>query len=164
MIEIVHAKAGFLSCRIVLETSERGVTRTGKLTDGSIREVRFVSRLAKNSRLSPYATFVTHALTSWAEGDERALDGIGVQYQGTEFQTDVLRALRNVEYGSTASYQDLAVGSGYPKAHRAVASVCAKNRIPLILPCHRIIKSDGTLGNYYYGTDLKRKMLAIESG
>lgn len=148
----------------MLDTSERGVTRTGKSTEGSVREVRFVSRIAKKSPLSPYAKFIANALTRWGEGDEQALDGIGVQYQGTEFQTDVLRALRHVGFGSTVSYQDLAALSGYPKAYRAVASVCAKNRIPLIVPCHRIIKSDGTLGNYYYGTDIKRKMLAIESG
>lgn len=147
----------------MLDTEEHGVTRTGDVTNGSVLELRFVAHAGKNSSLSPYANFVAQALQRWAEGEGKGLDGIGVHIRGTEFQLKVLKAMRNIEFASTASYQELAVLSGYPKAYRAVANVCASNRIPLIIPCHRIIKSDGSIGNYFYGTPLKRKMLAIES-
>lgn len=154
---------GFLTCQIVVDTDIHGKTRSGTLTDGAVLEMTFISRIAKSKSVSTYAKFVTNALGSWAEGDRHALDGIGVEIRGTEFQIDVLQAMRNIDYGSTASYQDLAMLSGYPRAYRAVASVCAKNQIPLILPCHRIIKSDGSIGDYFYGTELKRKILSTES-
>lgn len=141
----------------------QGIRRAGTVTNGSVLELKFISRAKKNTSSSPYAKFVANALERWADGEGTALDEIGVQFRGTEFQLKVLKALRNVEFASTASYQDLALLSGYPKAYRAVANVCANNQIPLIIPCHRIIKSDGSLGNYYYGTDIKRKILAIES-
>jgi methylated-DNA-[protein]-cysteine S-methyltransferase len=73
-----------------------------------------------------------------------------IDMSGTPFQVDVYKTLLKVGYGQTTSYQELAKKAGYPKAYRAVGTVMANNNIPFIIPCHRVIKSDGSLGNYVF--------------
>jgi len=80
----------------------------------------------------------------------------------TVFEADVLRALARVAYGRTVSYRDLAVASGRPLAFRAVGSVMARNQLPVILPCHRVIYSDGSLGPYGDDPAWKRRLLHVE--
>jgi len=80
----------------------------------------------------------------------------------TAFEADVLRALSRVPYGRAVSYRDLARDAGHPTAWRATGTVMARNELPIVLPCHRITRSDGTLG--YYGSDpaWKRRLLELE--
>ncbi len=82
----------------------------------------------------------------------------------TEFQQGVLTTLRNVTYGKTISYGELAKLSGCPRGARAIGTVMAKNPLPLIIPCHRVIKSDGSLGYFSGagGVHTKQKMLTLE--
>jgi O-6-methylguanine DNA methyltransferase len=80
----------------------------------------------------------------------------------TPFETDVVRALARVPYGSTVSYRDLATAAGRPGAFRAVGSVMARNRLPVILPCHRVIYSDGRLGPYGDDPTWKPRLLRLE--
>lgn len=82
----------------------------------------------------------------------------------TEFQQGVLTMLRQITYGKTISYGELAELSGCPRGARAVGTVMAKNPLPLIIPCHRVIKSDGSLGYFSGagGVDTKQKMLTLE--
>ena len=105
---------------------------------------------------------VTGALRRYFDGDLDALESIPVTLQLTEFQLRVLRSMRKIKTGTTMSYQQLAIKSGSPRASRAVGSACAKNPIPLIIPCHRVITSDGSLGNYGYGKKRKRWLLEFE--
>jgi len=80
----------------------------------------------------------------------------------TPFQRDVLAALRRVSYGEVVSYSDLARLAGHPRAQRAVGTFCARNRFPLVVPCHRVVSSEG-LGSYgSLGLDYKRRLLALE--
>lgn len=81
---------------------------------------------------------------------------------GTEFEREVWHALREVPYGETRSYKWLAERIGRPKAVRAVGQALGKNPIPIVIPCHRIIESDGSLGGYTGGTDIKRRLLDLE--
>lgn len=83
----------------------------------------------------------------------------------TAFQERVVRATRRIPYGQTISYGQLAAKAGSPRAARAVGNVMASNRIPVIIPCHRVIASGGRPGGFSapLGTDLKQRMLAIES-
>lgn len=81
---------------------------------------------------------------------------------GTEFQNAVWRALIDIPYGETRSYKDIAVAIGRPKAYRAVGSACNRNPIGLIVPCHRVIGSQGSLTGYAGGLDLKEKLLNHE--
>ena len=96
-------------------------------------------------------------------GDMSALDKIPSSQTGTEFRQAAWSALKNVPSGKTISYTQLAKASGDPKAVRVAGSVCAQNRLVLLIPCHRVIKSDGELGNYLYGTDIKQWLLNHEA-
>jgi methylated-DNA-[protein]-cysteine S-methyltransferase len=80
----------------------------------------------------------------------------------TAFEADVLRALARVPYGRMVSYRDLARDAGYPNAYRATGSVMARNELPVILPCHRVTRSDGQLGNYGDDPSWKRRLLELE--
>jgi len=79
------------------------------------------------------------------------------------FRRSVLDHLREIAYGTTASYATIAAAAGSPKAVRAVGSACATNPLPVIVPCHRVVRSDGTLGGYAGGLDAKRALLALEA-
>ena len=79
------------------------------------------------------------------------------------FRRTVLDRLNSIEYGHTASYSTVADLAGNPRAVRAAASACATNPLPVIVPCHRVVRSDGGLGGYLGGTEAKRTLLALES-
>ncbi len=83
--------------------------------------------------------------------------------KGTEFQLNVWDELLNTKVGETCSYMHIAEKIGRPKAVRAVASAIGQNPVTFLIPCHRIIRSDGTLGGYYWGLDIKKKILKHES-
>lgn len=87
---------------------------------------------------------------------------IPVRMVGTEFQRQVWEALETMPTGSRQTYQQLANSIGQPSAVRAVASACARNSIALRIPCHRILRSDGGLGGYRWGLELKRRLLSSE--
>jgi methylated-DNA-[protein]-cysteine S-methyltransferase len=78
------------------------------------------------------------------------------------FRRTVLSHLLEIGYGKTASYAAIAKAAGNPKAVRAVGSACANNPLPVVLPCHRVVRSDGTLGQYVGGAQAKETLLALE--
>jgi methylated-DNA-[protein]-cysteine S-methyltransferase len=78
------------------------------------------------------------------------------------FRSTVLHHLPEIAYGHTASYAAVAQLAGNPKAVRAVGSACATNPLPVVVPCHRVVRSDGAMGGYLGGTDAKRTLLALE--
>lgn len=80
----------------------------------------------------------------------------------TAFEADVLAAVARVPYGSVVSYGQLAAAAGHPGAHRAVGSVMARNEIPVLLPCHRVVLADGRLGRYGDDPAWKRRLLELE--
>ena len=82
--------------------------------------------------------------------------------RGTDFQRKVWDALRRIPYGETASYKDIAEAVGKPRAFRAVGMANNRNPIPIIIPCHRVIGSDGSLVGYGGGLDMKRRLLDLE--
>lgn len=88
---------------------------------------------------------------------------IPLDIQGTAFQLRVWRALRDIAYGSTRSYSEIAAAIGSPKAVRAVGNACGRNPVPIIIPCHRVVRSNGGLGGYGLGIHRKEKLLAMES-
>ncbi len=81
---------------------------------------------------------------------------------GTEFQRLVWRELLNIPYGETRSYKQVAENVGCPRASRAVGQANGRNPIPIIIPCHRVINSNGSLGGYSGGIDVKKRLLVIE--
>jgi methylated-DNA-[protein]-cysteine S-methyltransferase len=79
------------------------------------------------------------------------------------FRREVLAHLPEIGYGTTASYATVAQLAGNPKAVRAVGTACATNPIPLVVPCHRVVRSDGTMGRYAGGPEAKATLLALEA-
>ncbi|WNI17069.1 methylated-DNA--[protein]-cysteine S-methyltransferase [Actinacidiphila sp. ITFR-21] len=79
------------------------------------------------------------------------------------FRRDVLSHLRQIGYGSTQSYAQVALAAGSPRAVRAVGTACATNPLPLVVPCHRVVRSDGAAGQYVGGKDAKNILLTLEA-
>ncbi|MBT3181332.1 MAG: methylated-DNA--[protein]-cysteine S-methyltransferase [Deltaproteobacteria bacterium] len=82
--------------------------------------------------------------------------------EGTTFQRSIWQKIKSIPFGKTKSYTWLAAAVGSPKAYRAAANACGANPIPLIIPCHRIIASDGSIGGFSSGITLKRRLLKNE--
>lgn len=87
---------------------------------------------------------------------------IPLDLRGTEFQIESWKALERIPYGKTISYAQQAQNIGNPKACRAVGSANGKNPIPIIVPCHRVISADGSLGGYGLGSRMKKQLLNLE--
>lgn len=108
------------------------------------------------------------ALDGWMDALEATIDSappgpdIPLHVFGTALQIRTWRFLSGLARGATASYSEVAAGVGRPKAVRAVAGACAANRIALLIPCHRVLRSDGRLGGYRWGLERKRALLAAE--
>jgi methylated-DNA-[protein]-cysteine S-methyltransferase len=118
------------------------------------------------ARLSPAAARWVDLLERYF-GGERVIfpldvAAFAVAHGCTSFEADVLAALAAVPYGSTVSYRELAELAGRPAAQRATGSVMARNPLPVILPCHRVVRSDGTLGNYGDDPRWKVRLLTLE--
>jgi methylated-DNA-[protein]-cysteine S-methyltransferase len=101
-------------------------------------------------------------LQAYFGGELREFD-LPLTLEGTEFQLSVWQSLRSIPYGETISYAQLAQRIGNPKAVRAVGLANGCNPIPIIIPCHRVIGSDGSLTGFGGGLPTKRKLLALEN-
>ena len=110
------------------------------------------------------------ALGDWVQmllrhltGDQPNLD-LPLDIQATAFQRQVWEALRAIPYGATRSYGEVAEAIGRPTAVRAVARACATNPVALVVPCHRVVREDGSLGGYRWGMERKRALIEREAG
>ena len=102
-------------------------------------------------------------LKEYFAGDRKVFDVDLLAPDATPFQSSVLEALREIPYGETRSYRDIAERIGNPKAVRAVGGANGSNPIPIIIPCHRVIGSNGTLTGFGGGLDSKRFLLDLET-
>jgi methylated-DNA-[protein]-cysteine S-methyltransferase len=105
---------------------------------------------------------LTHAIARYFAGELQAIDKLPVRTDGTPFQQEVWRALREIPCGTTISYAQLAERIGRPKAVRAVGLANGSNPVGVIVPCHRVIGSDGSLTGYGGGIERKRWLLEHE--
>jgi methylated-DNA-[protein]-cysteine S-methyltransferase len=101
-------------------------------------------------------------LDQYFAGKRKVFD-VPLELSGTEFQERVWLTLAEIPYGETVSYAELARWVGRPLAFRAVGQANGANPVPIILPCHRVVAADGTIGGYGGGLDTKRQLLALES-
>jgi methylated-DNA-[protein]-cysteine S-methyltransferase len=127
------------------------------------------TRLAPPLRALPLETvdpgdlpWLAKPVAAYFGGDLRALDGIPVYQPGSPSRQRLWAALRAVPPGTTVSYTQLAAHAGNPRAPRAAGAACAYNLIAPVVPCHRALRSDGSLGGYYYGLDRKTWLLRHE--
>ena len=105
---------------------------------------------------------IADLITDYFDGDVNAINAIKVSQPGGSFSQAAWKSMRRVRPGKVISYAQLAENSGSPKAVRAAGSACAKNAIVLVIPCHRIVKTGGALGNYAYGVSKKEWLLSHE--
>jgi len=112
---------------------------------------------------APKVEHFLHRLEAYFAGERISFDDVELDVDDwTPFQLDVARALRRVPYGEVVSYGDLARLAGHPRAHRAAGTFCARNRFAIVVPCHRVVASDG-LGSYgSLGLAYKQRLLALE--
>ena len=139
-------------------------------TSKGICRLTFDDSEASLRRLFPNATIVQDdgGLKELVEGALTAIErpsaapNLPIDVAGTAFQEAVWRELRKIPLGETRSYAEIAAAIGQPKAVRAVGTANGDNHVAVLIPCHRVIRSDGTLGGYAGGLDRKRKLLAAE--
>jgi len=118
------------------------------------------TREIKEVKLIPV---ISELISDYFDGDLSALDAIKVRQPGASFSQAAWKAMRKIKPGKTLSYAALAERAGSPAAVRAAGSACAKNAIVLVVPCHRIVKTGGSLGNYAYGLNKKEWLLRFEA-
>jgi methylated-DNA-[protein]-cysteine S-methyltransferase len=120
---------------------------------------RYESREIKKVKKIPV---ISDLISDYFDGDISALNAIKVSQPGASFSQEAWKAMKKVRPGSVISYSDLADRAGSAKAIRAAGSACAKNAIVIVVPCHRIVKTGGALGNYAYGLGKKEWLLRHE--
>jgi len=129
----------------------------------SLRESLDADDKARDIKEVKSIPIISDLITDYFDGDVSAIDAIKVRQPGASFSQAAWKAMRKVKAGKTMSYADLAERAGSPAAVRAAGSACAKNAIVLVVPCHRIVKTGGALGNYAYGLNKKEWLLRFEA-
>jgi len=146
----------------------RGIASRVWIGHATAHEVRRRSfHETHNADESDWHPELRERLTAYAGGVEAEFRDVAVDLEGwTAFQRRVLAALRRVGYGTTLSYAELASRAGSPGAARAVGQVMARNRLPIIIPCHRVLAAGGAIGGFSapQGIALKERLLALERG
>lgn len=110
---------------------------------------------------SPVIKEAAKQLAEYLAGKRKIFD-LPIKMQGTEFMIKVWKALQTIPYGEVTTYKDIAERVGCPKGFRAVGMANNKNKLPILVPCHRIIGSDGSLTGFAYGLEMKEKLLQLE--
>ncbi|MDR2146952.1 MAG: methylated-DNA--[protein]-cysteine S-methyltransferase [Tannerella sp.] len=117
--------------------------------------------IAAEEKETPLLKKTVKQLAEYFAGKRKEFD-LPLHLSGTTFQTHVWRKLMEVPYGETRSYKQVAEAAGNPKASRAIGLANNRNRIPILIPCHRIIGADGSLTGYAGGLDTKKFLLDLE--
>lgn len=124
------------------------------------REYPAATRKRVTAPSSALASLIEDVVSA-VDGDRPRLD-LPLDVRASAFQWKVWRELQKIPLGETRTYSDIATAIGSPKAVRAVASACAKNRVALVVPCHRAVRLDGGLGGYRWGLERKQRLLEKE--
>ncbi len=150
---------------LLLAATERGVVRVAFPVEDQQAVLQTLSErispriLRAPARLEP----ATRQLGEYFDGRRRRFDLALDRRLSAGFRRHVLTALSEVEFGTTTTYAALARQVGSPRAVRAAGSACATNPLPILVPCHRVLRSDGGLGGYLGGVEVKRALLDLEA-
>jgi AraC family transcriptional regulator of adaptative response/methylated-DNA-[protein]-cysteine methyltransferase len=162
-MEIRYALADCALGRLLVAGTERGICAVSLGEDDTalectLREEYPAAAIRRDDTgLDPWVS----ALVRHLDGAQPHLD-LPLDVQATAFQRRVWEALRAIPYGSTRTYREIASSLGHPNATRAVARACATNPVSLVVPCHRVVRTDGGLGGYRWGLERKRKLIERE--
>jgi AraC family transcriptional regulator of adaptative response/methylated-DNA-[protein]-cysteine methyltransferase len=151
--------------RMLIAATERGVCAIqfagsdGELLEGLKREFPFAVRKLDDSGLK---SWVRSLLRQMRGSEEDTASLLPLDIRATAFQRRVWTHLQSIPFGATQSYGQVAKAIGQPRASRAVARACATNRIAVAIPCHRVVRGDGGMGGYRWGTERKKALLEME--
>ena len=148
--------------KVFVASTERGICMVDFLKSEKTFLKRLKERfLGKTVRNDQKNKEVLSQLKRYLKGDLKRFD-CKLDFKGTSFQEKVWSALARIPYGQTRSYKEIAQAIGHPKAFRAVGNANGQNFIPLIIPCHRVIESNGGLGGFGHGLKVKKQLLDLE--
>jgi len=150
---------------LLVAATEVGVVRVAFAAEGHDTVLQTLSNRISSRILRAPARLdrVARQLDDYFAGRRRAFDLTLDWRLSTGFRGTVLRHLPEIGYGRTATYAAVALLAGNPKAVRAVGSACATNPLPIVVPCHRVVRTDGGLGGYLGGLEAKRALLTLEA-
>ncbi len=147
---------------MLVAATEKGVCRLSFAEGRAALEERFpAADLVEGG--DAFAALLKDVVAA-VEAPTNGFDHIPLDVKGTAFQEAVWRELRKIPVGETRSYADIAAAVGKPKAVRAAGSANGANNVAVLIPCHRVVRSDGTLGGYAYGLPIKEELLKREGG
>ncbi len=162
---ITYAIAGTPLGRLLVAATDNGVCRISLADDDESletalrKEFPLAAQAKDTGPLSRWVAIVAGIVCGESSGE---ITDLPLDVSGTAFQRRVWEALRRIPRGETRTYSQIADEIGQPTATRAVANACAKNPTPVVVPCHRVVRTDGGLGGYALGIDRKKKLLTQE--
>ena len=150
--------------RLMIGRTERGICSLtlGDDPDELLEDLRSEFPEAELVPAGDSMSELCERLVAAADRGDDARD-LPVEVLATDFQWRVWRAMREIPPGETRSYSQLAEMAGHPRATRAVGTACARNPVSLLIPCHRVVRADGSIGNYAWGIERKARLLQTES-
>jgi methylated-DNA-[protein]-cysteine S-methyltransferase len=150
---------------LLLAATEQGLVRVAYPAQGHDAALEQLARVISPRILAAPGRLDTAArqLEEYFAGRRRVFDLPVDLRLSAGFRRLVLAYLPRIPYGQTESYAQVAVGAGSPRAVRAAGTACATNPLPIVVPCHRVIRSDGSTGQYAGGPQAKRTLLALEA-
>ncbi len=131
--------------------------------EGSIIEITKSDEPKENNCFNAVTAEAVRQLKEYFEGKRREFD-LPLEIRGSNFQQRVYNALMKVPYGSTVSYRQLSRMAGIEKGFQATGQAVGRNPLLIVIPCHRVIRSDGSLGGFAYGEQIKKQLLLLEGG
>lgn len=143
----VYFKAGFINLEIYGD-------------ENGISEIKFVNFYKNLSTNDENLKLCIDELNRYFKGDLKSFS-VKLNITGTKFEKDVYNALLKIPYGEIRTYKEIAKSINHPKAYRAVGNANSKNKIPIIIPCHRVVSNSG-IGGYTGGINIKENLLKIE--
>ncbi|MEA2388144.1 MAG: methylated-DNA-[protein]-cysteine S-methyltransferase [Thermoleophilaceae bacterium] len=165
LVSVAYARAESPFGELLVAATSRGLVRVGFLHTES--EEAVVAELAE--RLSPRVLYAParvddarRQLDEYFDGRRRRFDLTTDRVLIRGFARAVLAETAKIPYGSYLTYGEVAAEAGNPRAHRAAGSALARNPIPIVIPCHRVLRSGGVIGNYGGGPEMKARLLALE--
>ena len=166
-MRIIYTTADCSLGRLLVAATERGVCSVA-LGDSNADLIKALFAEYPNASIDSRDTLISPSLNLWLNQVLELIAGknphtdLPLDIQATAFQFQVWEELRRIPRGVTRSYQEIAAAIGKPKAVRAVARACASNHVALVIPCHRVIREDKSLGGYRWGLERKEKLLTAE--
>ncbi|MDK8323551.1 MAG: methylated-DNA--[protein]-cysteine S-methyltransferase [Campylobacter ureolyticus] len=143
----VYFRAGFINLEIYGDNN-------------GISEIKFVNFYKNLSTNDENLKLCIDELNRYFKGDLKSFS-VKLNITGTKFEKDVYSALLKIPYGEVRTYKEIAESINHPKAYRAVGNANSKNKIPIIVPCHRVVSNSG-IGGYTGGINIKKNLLKIE--